>query len=308
MADHVLGGVVVPLVTAMSAPGEPDADAGFRHVAALARAGVDGLMLLGSNGEGALLPADRVATFVRRTADRWRAENPRGRVIVNVSASGTAEALARARAVLPAAPDALAVTAPSYFRHRPDEVLRHVGAVADLGVPVVVYHLPRVAGPLVPEVVAGLVADGRVVGLKDSSGDIDGLAAVVRAAAGRPSFAVTQGDERRLLDGLDLGAAGILPGTANVAPRLAVDLFAAWRAGDRSRAERLQAATTALTAIHQVRPGVPTIKRILAERGLGTAAVAEPLVPCTDGEYRRIAAVLAPLDEYLVRPTTEGEQ
>lgn len=308
MTGHVLSGVVVPLVTAMSAPGVPDPDAGRRHVTQLARAGVDGLMLLGSNGEGALLPADRIGDYVRRTAEHWRAARPHGPVIVNVSAPGTAEALARARAALPAEPDALAVTAPSYFRHRPDEVLRHIGTVADLGVPVVVYHLPRVAGPLAPEVVAGLVADERVVGLKDSSGDIDGLVAIVRAAAGRPSFAVTQGDERRLLDGLDLGAAGILPGTANVAPGLAVDLYQAWRTGDRQRAERLQAATTALTAVHQVRPGVPTIKRILAERGLGTAFVADPLLPCTDDEYRRIAAVLGPLDQYLIHPTPEGEQ
>ncbi|MBF0688332.1 MAG: dihydrodipicolinate synthase family protein [Cellulomonas sp.] len=302
MSDHVLAGVFVPLATQMASPGAPDAELAGHHLEALAVAGVDGLMLLGSNGEGALVPPQQTGAFVQGIARRWRAARPGGRLIVNVSAAGTAEAVDRARAASDAAPDALTMTAPSYFRHRPDEVLRHVDAVARIGIPVIVYHLPRVAGPLSPEVVDGLVADERVIGVKDSSGDIEGLAAVVAAAAGRPGFGVSQGDETRLLDGLDRGAVGLLPGTANIAPELAVGLYEAWRRGDRDTAQRLQDVTTALVAIHRVRPGVPTVKRILSERGLGSPVVAEPLVPCTDAEYERLRDVLDPLEQHLIRP------
>lgn len=302
MGDHILTGVLVPLPTQMAHPGVPDPELAARHLEALAQARVDGLMLLGSNGEGALVLPRDTREYVLKVARRWRAARPGGRLVVTVSAPGTSEAVERARLALDATPDAFALTAPSYFRHRPDEILRHVDAVADLGVPVVVYHLPRIAGPLVPEVVESLVADQRVIGIKDSSGDIEGLAAIVAAAAGRPGFAVSQGDEIRLLEGLDRGAAGLLPGTANLAPDLAVGLYEAWRRGDRDAAVLLQELTTALTTIHRVRPGVPTVKRILSERGFGSPVVAEPLVPCTDPEYARLRTVLAPLEEHLIRP------
>lgn len=303
MSDHLLSGVLVPLVTQMSAPGVPDAELATSHLEVLAASGIHGLMLLGSNGEGPLVQPGATERYVVDVTRRWREFNAAGKVIVNVSAPGTSEALDRARTVLDAEPDAFTMTAPSYFRHRTDEVLRHIDAVASLGTPVVVYHLPRLAGPLGPATLEGLIADPRVIGVKDSSGDLDGLRAIISAAAGRESFAVSQGDEVRLLEGLDRGAAGLLPGIANIAPRLAVDLYSAWSEGRRPEAEHLQALVTALTRIHHVRPGVPTVKRTLTERGYGSPVVSEPLAPVTEEEYVRLCEVLEPLEEHLIIPT-----
>jgi 4-hydroxy-tetrahydrodipicolinate synthase len=133
---------------------------------------------------------------------------------------------------------------PTFFRHREDEVVAHYEALGGCGLPVVAYNTPR-STPLTRSTVDALA--GIVAGVKDSSGDLELLTHMVSR------LPVSQGDERQLADALRVGARGITPGIANLAPQLALDLFA-----DRGDADQLQSACAELMAIHQVRPGVPT--------------------------------------------------
>ncbi|GAA5179298.1 4-hydroxy-tetrahydrodipicolinate synthase [Rugosimonospora acidiphila] len=298
--NGLLDGVVVPMVTTMSAPGVPDPDAAGPLLRAFAAAGVRRLMLLGSNGEGPLVRADRTAAYVAGVADRWRALVPAGVILVNVTAPGTDEARHRAELAAVASPDALVLSPPIYFRHSDAEVVAHYAAVAALGLPIVAYNTPRYATPLTPSTVDSLVAMPGIVGAKDSSGDPAMLAHLLAAAGTRTGFAVSQGDEQALGAALRAGASGIVPGIANLAPRLAVDLVAAHDQGDRAEVDRLQALATELTRLHSVRPGVPSVKALLASWGLCPPHAAPPLLACTPDELRRLAAVVRPIGAYLL--------
>lgn len=300
MSAHLLGGVVVPLLTPMDLPGVPSAAAATPLLRAMADAGVRRLMLLGSNGEGPLIRPDRVPAYVAAMVDRWHGLVDGGVVLVNVTAAGTDEVRERAERAVAAGADALVVSPPTYFTHRPDEVVAHYAALAGCGRPVVAYNAPKYATPLVEPSVDGLVALPHVVGVKDSSGDPATLAYLVKAAGGRPDFTVSQGDERALAAALRAGAGGIVPGTANLAPRLALDLLAAHEAGDRAELDRLQALNTRLAGLHAVRPGVPAVKALLARRGLCPPHAAPPLAPCTPSEIDELARVVAPLGSYLL--------
>ncbi len=318
----LLGGLVVPLVTPMRRPGVPSAAAAKPLLAALAEAGARGLMLFGSNGEGPLLPTRALAAFASGVSRHWREltaealvspglmssghagpDDPAGGagpVLVNVTAAGTAEALARAEAVLPARPDALVLSPPIYFHHREDEILAHYAAFADLGVPVVAYNAPRYSCPLTPDLIDALAALDHVVGLKDSSGDVELLAHAVAAARRNPGFGVSQGAEGQLLAGLRLGAHGIVPGIANIAPGPAQTLLAAHHGERDGEAERAQRLIDELTALHRVRPGVPSIKAILHARGLCPPHAAAPFTPCTDDERAALLTLLSPHDPHLL--------
>jgi len=285
----MLSGVTVPLVTPMSAPGVPtEADA---FLASLADAGVRGLMLFGSNGEGPLLPVSALGPFASWAAARWRALTG-GPVLCNVTAAGTAEVLERVAAVAPARPDALVLSPPIYFHHRADEILAHYTALSDVDIPVVVYNAPRYSNPLTPALIDALVDLPHVVGVKDSSGDEELLRHIVFAAK-RAGVSVSQGAETQALAGLRLGADGIVPGLANLAPRLAVELF-------DTRAEVAQEALNRLFALHGVRPGVPAVKAILHHRGLCPPHVAPPLRPCTDAELTALLAHLGDDTRHLI--------
>jgi 4-hydroxy-tetrahydrodipicolinate synthase len=296
---ELLDGVVVPMVTAMSAPGVPDPDAAAPLLRAFASVGVRRLMLLGSNGEGPLIRADRTGDYVTGIAEQWRALVPGGVILVNVSAAGTDEALYRAELATAGRPDALVLSPPIYFRHAEPEVVAHYAAVAELGLPVVAYNTPRYATPLTPSTVDTLFAMPGVVGAKDSSGDPAMLDHMLDAARRRPGFAVSQGDERALGTALRAGARGIVPGIANLAPRLALDLVSAHGAGADEEVDRLQRLAVTLTGIHAVRPGVPSVKALLAAWGLCPPHAAPPLAPATPEDLRRLLDVVRPVGEYL---------
>lgn len=298
--DGLLGGLVVPLVTPMRAPGEPSGEAAAPLLRAMADAGVRRLMLLGSNGEGPLVPTDRFAPFVAAVTGRWRTLVPDGTVLVNVTAAGTAEAELRAGHAAAAGADALVLSPPTYFRHRDDEIIAHYAAMARHGLPVVAYNAPRYACPLTPPLLEALTALPHMVGLKDSSTDIDLFTRFLEIARTRPGFAVSQGDERGLAAGLRAGAHGITPGTANLAPRLALAMVAAREKGDGAELTRLQDATTRLTRLHEIRPGVPSVKALLASWGLCPPHAAPPLAPCTPEELAELQRTVAPLAPHLL--------
>lgn len=286
----LLDGLTVPLVTPMSAPGVPtEADGLLRS---LAGAGARGLMLFGTNGEGPLLPVSALGAFASWAAARWR-ELTGGPVLCTVTAAGTAEVLERAAAVAPARPDALVLSPPTYFRHRPDEILAHYQALS--GTPVVVYNAPRYANPLTPDLIDELVAMPHIVGVKDSSGDPELFSHIVSAAHRHMDVGVSQGAETQALAGLRLGADGIVPGLANIAPGVAAGLITAHAAGRDAEAEAAQQELDRLFTLHTVRPGVPAVKAILHERGLCPPHVAPPLQPCTDAE-RHALITLASLE------------
>lgn len=297
---HPLEGVIVPLVTPLDETGRPDPDGAQRFLELLGAAGVPTLMLLGSNGEGALLPVDVVEPFVREVVLRWKAIRPSGAVVVNVSAPGTTDMQRRAEAALAGSPDVVMTSPPGYFRHRPDEIEVHLRALASFGHPFAIYNIPAYANPLPVEVFGAMLDEPRLVGVKDSSGDLAVLEALLAAASARPDVVVGQGDERRLLDGLRAGARGIVPGLANLAPGLAQRLYTSWAAGDETAAAAAQERLTGLVEIHQIRPGVPTVKGVLRDRGiLPSDRCAPPLASLSAAERRRIRDFLVPFESEL---------
>lgn len=298
----LLGGVMVPLVTPMSAPGEPAAAAAYGLLDALAQAGARSLMLFGSNGEGPLLPTSALTEFAAGVAARWRELTADGPVLVNVTAAGTAEALERAAAVRLAEPDAVVVSPPIYYRHRDDEVVAHFAAFAGLGVPVVAYNVPRYSVPMTPGVLDEVLAMPHVAGIKDSSGDLALFGHVVAAARRRDGVGVSQGSESQLVAGLEAGADGIVPGIANVAPVPCVELYDAFRSGRVADADAAQETADRLTALHTVRPGVPAVKAVLDSRGLCPPHVAAPFAPVTPAERAALLDLLRPLDPHLITP------
>jgi 4-hydroxy-tetrahydrodipicolinate synthase len=276
----------------MSEPGVPSAAAAEPLLSAMADCGVRRLMLLGSNGEGPLIPYDVTGAYVGGVVERWRALVPDGVIMVNVTAAGTQEAGRRAADAAAAGADALVSSPPTFFRHRDDEVVAHFAALGVHGLPVVAYNTPR-STPLNRSIVEGLLELPHLIGVKDSSGDPATLALLISAA--RPGFQVSQGDEHHLTDALRAGAHGITPGIANLAPRLALDLFT-------TRDDQAQQAVNALTAIHQIRPGIPAVKAILHTRGLCPPHASPPLAPCTPTELRNLLETVAPAEHYLIPP------
>jgi 4-hydroxy-tetrahydrodipicolinate synthase len=291
---HVLDGVTVPLVTPMADGGRPSA----KNVEALLRsmnlAGIDTIMLLGSNGEGAIIPSRDAAAFAEHTANLWRSiRGMSARVFVTVFGAGTSIGLENAESLMVARPDAAVVAPPLYFVHTEDELADHFQSFSGLGVPVIAYNIPRYSGnPITVPFLERLAAMDHIAGIKDSGGSDDFLLQALDVQRRVPRFGVSQGNEKRLGWALQQGARGITPGVGNMAPALCVDLVDAVLRDDTAEVEAIQEKLTKLTAIHSIRPGVAAMKAALSLLGLAPATPGLPFRAFTAAEMEKMREVL----------------
>ncbi|MFC7619832.1 dihydrodipicolinate synthase family protein [Microlunatus sp. GCM10028923] len=301
--SDLVTGVTVPVITPLAPVAgvmRPDATGLKQLYGAFAAAGIRRIMLLGSNGEGPLVPTEWLRPFVRDAVAAWHAYGSDHTILVNITAPGTAEVLLRAEAIADAGADGLVCSPPTYFRHLDAEVIKHFAAITELGRPVIIYNSPTYATPLTEGSLAGLLELPGIVGMKDSSGDPE-LHRTLIDSAHAAGVGVAQGGETVALSALQSGADGIVLGIANLAPRPVAELWTAYQEGRIEDAAAAQALITELVGVHRIRRGVPTIKALLAARGvLPYEDSLPPLLACDDDERRRLLDLVQPHDEALI--------
>ena len=242
------------------------------------RTGLRGVLLLGTNGEAALIRDDEAVRLVAAA----REAVPRDRVLlVGTGRQATRDVVALSKAVAREGADAVLVLTPSVYRNQltPATLVAHYRAIADGSpVPVLLYNMPQATGvTLTPAMVQELASHPNIGGIKESSGDV----AVVGDLVGRASagFPVVVGAAASLYASLMVGATGAIVAIANVVPELCVRLFELARAGRHEEALALQRALTPLAAAVTTGFGVPGLKAAMALAGYRPGQPRRPLLP-----------------------------
>jgi 4-hydroxy-tetrahydrodipicolinate synthase len=284
-----LRGVIPPIFTPFTCGGkEVDLDALGTHACWLLAKGVHGLMPCGTTGEGPLLSCEERKHIMAVVLGAAAGRVP---VVAHVGAVSTAETVALAQEAIEQGAAALSVVCPYYYRLPPPALVDHFVTVA-LAVPqapVYLYNIPQLTGnALSPALAAEIVVRApNVVGIKDSSGDLQALADYGNIDKGR--FQVICGSDGLILPALRLGAVGCVSGNANVFPELVNDLFESFQQGREARAEQLQAMLDRVRSIMLDGLSIGLMKRMLEQRGLRAGAVRPPL-PEIDATAVRAAA------------------
>ncbi len=250
--------------------------------------GVDGLLVMGTAGEFAMM-----SDAERRIVVDVVMSSVRGlQTIFNAGWASTRETIALARYVRDAGADAAIVVAPYFYHPTPEGIARHyleVARAADL--PVIAYNIPAFAGNrITPDALDAFAADERVVGIKDSGGDAAALAEFVRRAPGE--FAVLVGADSLASAGLALGARGVTIGSAAIAPELCAGLYGAMKSGDHCRAFALQKQLDHAIRAMQVGTFPAALKYAMKLRGHPAGHVRAPLQDLTGAERRTVATRL----------------
>jgi 4-hydroxy-2-oxoglutarate aldolase len=291
MTAKVLGGILAPVTTPFDpATGEISLLHAAQNARRLLADGIDGLVVTGTTGEAALLEPDEQ----RRLVAAVRAAVPRDRwFLAGTGAESTRAAIALTRAAAAEGADAVLVRAPSYYHaaHSADSLGAYYRAVADASpVPVLVYNIPKHTRlPVPPDVLASLATHGNIVGAKDSSGDLQNLAAY-RAAV--PNWAMFVGSASLLFSGLEAGCVGGIVGVACFAPAVSAELLAVFRAGNLSRVGTLQNRLAVLDK-EIVARGPAAIKAAMDVVGLYGGPVRDPLAPLAAQDRERIGQLFA---------------
>ena len=264
--EAALSGVVPPVLSPLGASGDVDEAALAGLCEHILGGGGTGLFVLGGCGEGAwLTPAQRSAV-VRAAA---KASAGRAPVLAGVMLPATGPTLEAARRAKDDGADALVAGSPYYFAVGEEAQRRHIERLLEeVELPVLLYNIPpSTHHTLSPELVAGLARERRVIGIKDSAGDLDAFARFVGVKESRPDFRVLQGHEKVMARSLQLGGDGLVPGLGNVVPGVFAALIRAVRAGDDAEAERLQQQIDDVGTLHQEGHWLPALKTACATVG-----------------------------------------
>ena len=288
-------GVIVPLLTALSQDGRSiDGESVAAHVSWLIERRVHGLMPCGTTGEGPLLTVRermRVLELVLEAAD---GAVP---VIAHVGAATTDETIELALHARACGADAISVVTPYYFRLPAEAVSQHLVVVADAvaDVPVFLYNIPQNTGnPLARATVDAVVAQcPNVIGIKDSSGDLESLLGYIRVEANH--FVTICGSDSLLLPALRGGACASVSGNANLVPELVVELFEAFWAGDLELALRHQSQLDGVRRAVGDGGHLGLLKRAVELRGLHMGPPRRPIPAATATEIETARANLQAL-------------
>jgi len=214
--------------------------------------------------------------------------------IVGVGQQSTLGTIKEGKLAEDAGAEAVLVITPSFYRTAITQpaLVSHYLAVADSSpVPVILYSMPALTGiKIEPETVARLSEHENIIGIKDSSADVEGLAETVRLVP--EDFAVLTGNGTVFQPALRAGASGGILAVGCVAFDLCLEIFHAHRSGDSDRAARLQEALTPLAAAVTTRFGIGGLKAALEMKGFAGGAVRAPLRAPNDEAREEIRSLL----------------
>ncbi len=203
-------------------------------------AGVGGLFILGTTGEGPSLSYHLRRELVDRACRQVRGRVP---VLVGISDCAFVESMDLAQHAASAGADALVLAPPYYFAEgQPElqEYLEHL--VAKLPLPLFLYNAPKnTKVQYEPATLRRAMDNPKILGLKDSSGDMTYFNNAVGMLKHRPDWSLLLGPEELLAEGVLAGGHGGVPGGANLFPRLYVELCSAARGRDLPRTQQLHA-------------------------------------------------------------------
>lgn len=300
MTDIPLGGVNCAAATPVGADGKPDLRLFVDHCRALLREGCHGIAVLGTTGEANSFSVAERRSLVDAVA---AAGIPPAVLLPGTSSCNVAETVELTRHAVQAGARGSVLLPPFYYKGVSDEGLFRfyaevIEGVADDRLRVFLYHIPQVTQvPLGHDLIARLLAafPGIVAGIKDSSGDLANMQAMV---ARFPGFAVLAGADPMLLPLLRAGGAGCITATSNLRADALRVVWEGWN--DPARTAEVEAAQDRINAWRTLTNSyvqLPTVKAMVARaRGdLGWLNLRPPLVRLTEAECQAVWAEMARL-------------
>jgi len=264
--DLSIHGIYPAMLTPINPDESPNPDGIGELVDYVLRGGVHGLFVVGTHGEAyALTPEEReqvVSAYVREAAGRVP-------VLAGVGAVTTRAALSNLRAAERGGADGVSVVAPFFISPSQDELYAHFRAIADAtDLPVLLYNLPgRTHVSIAPQTVARLAEIDNIVGVKDSSGDLNNTVDYLRLTP--DDFAVMNGNDGLICAALSAGANGAVAATANIVPGLLVSIYDSVQAGNLQAAWEAQWAVIPLRRCFALSTVPDPIKEAARAIGLG---------------------------------------
>ena len=237
-------GIIPPMITPLSGDDQLDREGAVRLIEHMLAGGVHALFILGTTGESQSLSYELRYEFVRLVCKQVNGRVP---VLVGVTDTSLGESLKLARVAADCGAAGVVAAAPYYFAPSQQELIEYFSALADAlqalpkPLPLYLYNMPsHVKVFLEVKTVLELAKHPNIVGLKDSSANMNYFQTLIYHLGGRDDFALYVGPEELTGESVLLGADGGVNGGANMFPELYVAMYEAAAAHDVARVQELQ--------------------------------------------------------------------
>lgn len=289
-----LRGVSLPFTSPFNNQSELDLSALKANLQKWSKSPIKGLVALGSTGERVHLDQQEYLKVIETAREQVPANLS---FIVGAGQQSTIATVKEIRSAAKAGADAVLVITPSFYRSAISQnaLLAYYTAVADdAPVPVLLYSMPALTGiTIAPETIAKLSEHPNIIGVKDSSNNMDGFSETVRLCP--TDFAVMTGNGTVFLDALKLGATGAILAVGCATPDVCVAIFNAFNAADLHLAETLQTKLTPFAAAVTARFGIGGLKTAMELAGYEGGTVRAPLQMPTEEQREEIGRLYGEL-------------
>lgn len=234
-----LRGIIPPMITPLKGNDELDREGAIRLTEHILAGGVHALFLLGTTGEAQSLTYELRYEFVELVCRQVAGRVP---VLVGVTDTSLDESVRMAAHAAKCGAVGVVAAAPYYFAPSQQELIEYYTALADaLPLPLYLYNMPsHVKVFLEPATVKTLADHPNIVGLKDSSANMNYFQTLIYHLGDRDDFSLYVGPEELTGESVLLGADGGVNGGANIFPELYVAMYDAAAAHDIARVRELQ--------------------------------------------------------------------
>lgn len=299
-----LNGVIAALPTPFGHDGEVAYERLKDNLRYWNQTDLHGLLILGSTGEFPHLSTDEKL----KVMEAVREEMPPDKLLLcGTSELSTRQTIEMTKQAAEHGADAALVVTPFYYKKllHDEQMILHYQRIADASpIPILIYLIPQFAGVyLMPETVAQLAQHPNIIGLKESSGDLQQLNDLFREL-GDTEFSVMVGSPVIMQQAYKAGATGAILAVASCAPRACTELEKAYKWNDEARTTNLQERLAALSRTATV-PGIGHLKAAMDMVGLYGFLPRSPLPVPDDEERRQIRQAIA--DSGFFDPSEDGQ-
>jgi 4-hydroxy-tetrahydrodipicolinate synthase len=286
-------GTGTALVTPFRADGSLDEATLRRLVQRQIDAGINFLVPCGTTGESPTLTREEHLRVVEITVELAKGKVP---VLAGAGGYNTAEVISLARELTDLGADGILSVTPYYNKPTQEGLFQHYRAIAEaISLPIILYSVQgRTGVNIEPVTVKRLAGIENIVGIKEASGNVSQMAAILNAVP--DDFIVLSGDDAITLPLIALGGPGVISVVSNEIPREMSQLTRLALQGDFQGAREIHRRFHPLMEINFVESNPIPVKAALAEMGLLEPVWRLPLVPPKAENRARIRAVLESLE------------
>lgn len=292
MINFVPKGIIPAMVTPIDETGRIKEASARKLVNHLIDGGVHGLFPVGSQGEAFSLTFEQKKEIIRIVIDETRDRVP---VYAGTGAVTTRETIETTKMAQDLGVSAVSVITPYFIIPNQKELIAHYTAIAMAcpALPVLLYSNPdRTQVPFPISTVLELATVDNIIGIKDSSGDMSLTGEYIRLTQGM-NFHVLMGRDTLIYAALCYGAAGSICATGNVDPRVPVEIYEAFIAGDHKRALDAQFRLAPLRVAFGLGTFPVVVKEALTMIGIDAGPAVLPIGPMTPENREKLRKVIS---------------